>query len=137
MDERIVIDYELFFNRTANKGWGWGFPCDAEGRVFLDSLQKPALDNLFRLLTGLEEYMSQELVSFETVFHTAHCQKCGKELGEYTGRLSHSEYAQYDKSGIYCGIYCDDCFNEVYVSNQFDSQTEYEEYLNDCGEDVD
>ena len=54
MDPRRPVHCELRFQSLYNTGYSYAFPCDAAGKVDLDSLSNKARENYFyaRTLTG-------------------------------------------------------------------------------------
>ena len=62
VDGNPVAQYEIRFQSLFNEGRALSFPCDAEGRVALDSLSERARDNYFyaRAVVG-REYASPSI----------------------------------------------------------------------------
>jgi hypothetical protein len=59
--------YELRFTGLFNRGRGFAFPCDAEGRVDVDDLSDRARDNYFHALTVVGKELSAPIVAPKVV----------------------------------------------------------------------
>ncbi|MBV6342340.1 hypothetical protein, partial [Candidatus Magnetobacterium casense] len=72
-------------------------------------------------------------------FRDINCSRCGKVAEELPEGVSirYSRFARHDEAGIFTCVACDHCYEHNYPYRKFRDESEYREFMAECGEVVD